>query len=162
MKSQLRTIRQALTTTTGVAIFLGTITVFWIINYYLSDLYVIGIKYITSLPPSIYIPFISFTLINTILIGISMVLSVKRITLLRAGGLIKGGGISMIGSFFALLSGACPACIAGFFPVVMGYIGYSSIALPGLPLYGLEIQIASALLLGVGIYFLSKPIVCKI
>lgn len=142
--------------------FTVTVLLFTAVNWYLNEFYVIGVGYLLSLPVFVYVPFVLLSIINTLLVGVSMVMMSTRIKLLRAGGLIRGGGVSAVGSFVGLLSGACPACIAGFFPVVMGWLGQTQVTLPGLPLYGLELQIFSAVLLGLGIYFLSKPIVCKV
>ncbi len=162
MRHNLHTIKKVLTSRKGLLIFLLATLSFAGLNYYLNELYVIGITYILYLPKAIHLPFLIFTMLNSLLVGVSAALAVHRISQLRANGLISGGGISLIGSFFGLLSGACPACIAGFFPVVMGAIGHSNLALMGLPLYGLELQIASSILLLVGIYYLSKPLVCRV
>ncbi|MCA9478535.1 MAG: hypothetical protein KC535_05295, partial [Nanoarchaeota archaeon] len=129
-----------------------------ILNFWLNEVATIGFR-IFSYRLYITIPFIIFTIINAALISISINMSIHRFSQLRNFS-VQGTSLSVIGTFFALLTGACPGCIAGFFPVIMGIIG-SSLTLNQLPLYGLELQLLSVLILLTGIYLLSKPMTCK-
>ena len=74
----------------------------------------------------------------------------------------KEGGITTLGIFLGIIGGACPGCIVGLFPVVLGIFGSAAAGLDILPLNGLELQAASLILLIIGAKLLSKPNVCKI
>ena len=72
----------------------------------------------------------------------------------------KGSGLTTLGIFAGFLGGACPGCFVGLFPAVLGLFGVSA-SLSVLPLYGLELQAISAVLLIISAYYLSKNPVCK-
>lgn len=140
-------------------VFLIVIVLYSAINIYFNELYVVGLK-ILGYNPSIIIPYISLNIVNTFFIGLSMTLGFVRFVEL---GIIYAHAsiISMIGSFFALLTGACPGCISGLLPVFAGMFG-SSLNLNSFPFHGIEIQALSTLLLILGINQLTKDVVCKI
>ena len=83
-----------------------------------------------------------------------------RVRSLGIGGL-GSGSHGMIGSFVGLIGGACPGCLIGLFPAVLGLFGVSA-SLSVFPLFGFEIQMLSVILLLVSVHFLSKEAVCKI
>lgn len=132
---------------------------FLFLNFALNEVYVIGF-HIFSYVWYISIPYTLFTVVNTILIALNVNLMIMRFKEMN-GFNKKGGVFSAIGTTFALLTGACPGCIAGIFPAVAGILG-STFTLNQLPLYGMEIQILSTVLLLIGTYQLSKPMTCKI
>lgn len=138
---------------------MGVIVVFTILNVYFNELYVVGLS-IFRFNPFISVPYIVLIVLNTLLVGITFTLSYVRFTEL---GLVSPNATitSFLGSFFALITGACPGCISGLLPVFAGAFG-SSLNLNSFPLYGLEIQILSSLLLLFGVYQLSKDVVCEI
>lgn len=74
----------------------------------------------------------------------------------------KEGSITTLGIFLGIIGGACPGCIVGLFPVVLGIFGSAAAGLDILPFNGLELQAASLILLIIGAKLLSKPSVCKI
>jgi len=74
----------------------------------------------------------------------------------------SAGGITTIAIFLGIMGGACPGCIVGLFPIVMGMFGGAAFSLSVLPFYGLELQVASLILLIIGARLMSKPAVCKI
>jgi len=65
------------------------------------------------------------------------------------------------GWFIGVLGGACPGCIVGLFPAVLGIFGGAAAGLDILPFNGLELQVGSAALLIMSVWFLSKPAVCR-
>ncbi len=71
------------------------------------------------------------------------------------------GGVAAAGIFTGILGGACPGCFVGLFPAVIGLFGVSA-SLGVLPLYGLELQIVSALFLAGAIALLTRDATCKI
>lgn len=158
----LKAISRILYTKIGIGTFIISVCVFLALNYYLNDLNTIGIFYVLHLPPAVHVPYIVFTFINTVLFGVSIVLIVERIRTLRKVGLVTGTGVSAFGSFIGLLAGACPGCIAGLFPAVVGVLGFGSVTLVRMPFYGAELQVVSAVLMVIGIFFLLKPMVCKV
>ena len=60
-----------------------------------------------------------------------------------------------------ILGGACPSCFVGLFPAVIGLFGISA-SLSSLPLFGIEIQVVSAILLLLSLFFLTGNNVCTI
>ena len=71
-------------------------------------------------------------------------------------------GLTAFGVFLGIMGGACPGCLVGLFPVVLGMFGGVGYSLSVLPFNGLELQTGSLLLLIIGARLLSKPSVCKI
>jgi len=140
--------------------FILWIIIFLAINIFVNEIYVVGAS-ILNYSPVISIPYISFTLLNTFLVAISVNLIIARVRALKSLTSGVAGGLSAIGAFFALLTGACPGCIAGLFPIIIGLIG-SPFQLTQLPLFGIELQIISTIFMLIGIYFLTKPFTCKI
>ena len=108
----------------------------------------------------ISIAFILFNIFNALLVGVSLNLGIMRVRELAKIG--AGKSVGIFGAVLAILTGVCPGCIFGFFPLLMSLLGFSSFSLFSLPLYGLEIQIAATVLLFVSIYYLSKPTTCRI
>jgi hypothetical protein len=74
----------------------------------------------------------------------------------------KEGSITTLGIFLGIIGGACPGCIVGLFPAVLGFFGGAAAGLGILPFNGLELQAGSLILLIIGAKLLSKPNVCKI
>ena len=70
---------------------------------------------------------------------------------------VEGNALTGIGAVGGLMTGICPICIAGLFPLLFNLVGISfSFAL--LPLQGLEIQAGIIILLIVGNIVLRKKI----
>lgn len=128
------------------------------LNFILNEIGTIGF-HLFGYVWYILIPFMTFMILNAVLVSISINLGIHKFKQIQLAG-IGGAGLGAVGTFLALMTGACPGCIAGFFPVIMGLIG-SSITLSQLPLYGLELQFVSIPILLAGIHLLSKPIACK-
>lgn len=107
---------------------------------------------------------ISFTLLNLLiipfLVAATITLTTQRVIELKKISK-KKGLLGIIGTFFAILGGACPGCFAGIFPAVLGLFGFA-VNLSILPLKGLEISFISIVLLIIALYYLSKDMTCKV
>ncbi len=142
-----------------IIFFITTIVIFTLLNVYLNEIYVVGFK-LFRYNPFVSIPYVFFLVTNTLLIGLSFTLGFIRFKEL---GLFSANTtlVSFLGSFFAILTGACPGCISGLLPVFAGFFG-ASFNLNSLPFFGIEIQFLSTLLLLWGIFSLSKEAICKL
>ena len=106
------------------------------------------------------IPFVLFNILIAGLIAVNInliIIKSKEFKLLNN----KESSLTFLGVFGGFLGGACPGCFVGLFPAFLGLFGITA-SLSILPLYGLEIQIASALLLILSIYLLTKNPICRI
>lgn len=135
------------------------ILLFILFNLYINEVYIIGFRIFTY-GFLIYLPFIFFLFLNSILVSVNinlLIIKYKELNSISS----EGSFFSVIGTFFAMLAGACPGCVAGFFPIVLGLFG-STLTLNSLPLKGIELQIISSILLLVGTYYMSKDLSCKV
>lgn len=114
---------------------------------------------------SFLIPYLFLNILVAILTGITINLGIIKIKEWREfRGLQKvhkAGGVAAVGVFTGILGGACPGCFVGLFPAVAGLFGITT-SLGILPLYGLELQILSAILLAGAVFLLTRNPVCKI
>ena len=74
----------------------------------------------------------------------------------------RAGGITTLGIFLGIMGGACPGCLVGLFPAVLGLLGSVGYSLSVLPFDGLELQVGSLVLLVISARLMSKPSVCRI
>lgn len=139
-------------------IFILVLVIYSLFNFWLNDLFVLGFEFL-KYSWYISIPFSFFLIINSLLVAININLLIARYKLIKSIT-PEAGFFGAIGTFFALLAGACPGCVAGFFPVVAGVFG-STITLSSLPFYGVEIQLISFLFLLMGMNFMSNDFVCS-
>jgi hypothetical protein len=109
--------------------------------------------------PSFLIPFLFFNLLVAVLIAISVSLIVLRIKELQHFS--KASSMTAVGIFAGMITGACPGCFVGLLPAFLGIFG-STFNLAILPWHGIEIQIASSLLMVIAIAFLARDNTCKI
>jgi len=108
---------------------------------------------------SFVIPFIALSLITALLVGVNINLIILKFKEIK---LLSGiGGTASLGLFGGILGGACPGCLVGLFPAFIGLFGVSA-TLSNLPLFGLEVQIASAGFLILSMFLLTKDVTCKI
>ena len=107
----------------------------------------------------IVIPYLFFTLLVAILVAVNLNLIVLKFKELKQ--LRKESGLTFIGVFGGVLGGACPSCFVGLFPAFLGLFGITA-SLSSLPLFGLEIQIGSAIFLIISLFYLTRDNVCKI
>lgn len=107
------------------------------------------------------IPMVILTISVAAFVALSinlMIMKFKELKKVNSGA----GGITTLAIFLGIMGGACPGCIVGLFPIVMGMFGGAGFSLSVLPFYGLELQAASLVLLIIGTKLMSKPAVCKI
>tara|TARA_Y100000310_G_C20648240_1_gene797873 strand:+ start:162 stop:641 length:480 start_codon:yes stop_codon:yes gene_type:complete len=138
-------------------IFIFIFLVYIFLNVFINDVYSTRSVLFNNLKYGI--PFLFFMVLVGSLIGININLIIfkfKETSLLR-----KGGSLTFLGVFGGLLGGACPGCFVGLFPAFIGLFGVSA-SLSVLPLYGIEIQMASSVLLITSIYLLTNENNCKI
>jgi|TARA_B100001971_G_C18201454_1_gene544858 hypothetical protein len=104
--------------------------------------------------------FVIFNIFIAGLIAVNINLMVLRFKELKS---INNGekGLTSFGVFMGVLGGACPGCFVGLFPAFLGLFGVTA-SLSVLPLYGIEIQIVSALLLIGSAYLLTNDATCRV
>ena len=151
-------IKKVIATRPWVYSFVGIFILYLIINVIVNQTYVTA-PFILGYKLSIVIPFLFFTILVALLVGVNVNLIIFKCKEIRA--LNKEGGMTFLGLFGGLLGGACPSCFVGLFPAVAGLFGITA-SLSSLPLYGLEIQIGSALLLVIGTILLTRSNACKV
>ena len=157
-KIQSQKIKKAITKKEYVFLFFLWCCLFLLLNIYINELYIIR-ELLFTYPYYIVFPFLFFTTINTLLAALCInlvIIKYHEVKTLSATDSVLG----TFGAFCTLLAGACPGCIAGFFPILMGIIGLN-ITLVQLPLYGIEIQILSMIILLIGAYYASLPMTCS-
>lgn len=104
-------------------------------------------------------PYFVFSLIIAFLVALALNLAHLRIVELQH--VSKASSITFFGAFFGVLTGSCPGCLVGIFPAVIGIFG-GTFSQADLPLYGIEIQLITILLMIFAIRTLSKDHTCKI
>jgi uncharacterized membrane protein len=138
--------------------FLWVIIFFWI-NIYFNDLQTLWFWFL-HYENYIKIPYIIFWLLNPLLIWLSINLLIDKIKEIKTLN-PKTWFLSFMWTFLALLTWACPWCIAGIFPVFVWMFG-SNISINSLPFHWTELQLLSFVFLIIWIYYLSKDMTCKI
>lgn len=141
-----------------MAIFFGYI----LLNLLINQVYV-NLPTLTEYSNKFLIPFIIFTfLLVPGLVAVTVNLAIVKFKDLKQVKEAKGGktgGFAALGIFAGVVGGACPGCFVGLFPALLGLFGLSA-SLSILPFYGLEIQLASSILLLVSIGYLTRDTVC--
>lgn len=144
---------------TKLIFFFLWIIIFSGINIYFNDLITLWFSFL-NYENYIKIPYIFFGVVNLFLIWLSINLLIDKMKEIKTIN-PKIWFFSFIWTFFALLSWACPWCIAGIFPVFVGIFG-SNITMYNLPFHWTELQVLSFVFLIIWIYYLSKDMICKI
>ena len=104
-------------------------------------------------------PYVIFSIVIAIMVAVSISLGYMRLKeLQRMSG---ASGLSLVGAFFGVITGACPGCLVGILPAVVGLFG-GTLSLSQLPLFGIEIQILTISILIFAIYYLTKENTCKV
>jgi hypothetical protein len=62
--------------------------------------------------------------------------------------------LNSVGTVFGFATGICSSCVAGIVPIILGWLGVAA-GWASLPLQGIEIQIMTIAILGVGFYYLK-------
>ncbi|MBI2045774.1 hypothetical protein HYT23_06960 [Candidatus Pacearchaeota archaeon] len=141
-------------------IFIISFISYVLFNIYINKLYItyttlfLNLKFGTA--------FVGVSLVVSLLIATNVSLVIMRFREMKMLGILgKQGGVTGIGVFGGLLGGACPGCFAGVFPAFLGLFG-ATVTLNILPLYGLEIQLLSAVILLISTFYLTKDITCRV
>lgn len=135
------------------------VAIFLWINIYFNDLLVLWFSFL-NYENYIKIPYIIFGILNTLLVWLSVNLLIDKMKEIKTLN-PKTWFFSFIWTFFALLTWACPWCVAGIFPVFVWMFG-SNMTMYNLPFHWAELQLLSFVFLVFWIYFLSKNMTCKI
>jgi len=157
---RLERMRKAIFRKPYVFIFIFIFLAYLGLNFWVNQLYV-SFSTLTNLATWFWIPFVLFAfLIVPFLAALTINLSIIRFK--EAGFRRREGGAASIGFFAGILGGACPGCLVGLFPAVLGLFGIAGTSLSVLPLQGLEIQFLSSALLIFAVFLLTSDVVCKI
>ncbi len=132
------------------------------LNVYFNELYV-SLDVWKSYNMLFLIPFVFFNfLLIPFLVALTVNLGILRFKEAESGfGDKSASGIGGLGAISGIIAGACPGCFVGLFPAFLGLFGVSA-TLSSLPLFGIEIQALSAVLLMLAIFLLTKDIVCEV
>lgn len=156
------TIKKALFSAPWRYSYIAIVIVYFLLDFYTNEIYLVGFQ-VFHYRLAIAFPFMLFTILNGLLVGLTLNLAAMRFRQLHSFSQMgTGAATSILGTIGALLAGACPGCIAGLLPVVLGLFGSSTFTLAQLPFYGVEILVLSFILLLTGAYMLSRPMTCKI
>jgi len=155
---QKKKIKENLSGKNLILFFLWIIIFSWI-NIYFNDLLVLWFSFL-DYENYIKIPYIIFGILNTLLVWLSINLLIDKMKEIKTIN-PKTGFFSFLWTFIALLTGSCPWCIAGIFPVFVWMFG-SNVTMYNLPFHWTELQVLSFVFLVFWIYFLSKDMTCKI
>ena len=131
---------------------------YMILNVFVNQTYITAPTLLNN-NLNIIIPFIFFSVLVALLVAVNLNLVFIKFKELKK--INKTTGITAIGAFGGILGGACPSCFVGLFPAFVGLFGIAA-SLSDLPLYGLEIQVFSAILLVISIILLTRDNTCKV
>lgn len=105
------------------------------------------------------IPFTIFTIIISLLIGLTIALFFAKLHELH----LKSAGVGVIGVMIGSLAAGCPGCFFGLFPLVLSFFGVTG-TLAILPWNGLEFQVITISMLSLSVWMLAKEtdLTCKV
>ena len=146
--------------------FIFIIVGYIIINGIVNKTAANGFAVLTTYRTSFLVPYIALQILVATLVALTLNLVIikwKELKELREmrKTTVKTSTLGAVGLFTGLLGGACPGCFVGLFPAVAGLFGITA-SLGVLPLYGLELQILSAILLAGAVFLLTRNAACKI
>src|SRR3989344_3156911 len=98
---------------------------------------------------------IILTIIIGVLVAINSVLAYLRYKEKRQCR--EATTVATIGTLGGLVTGVCPLCVSGFFPLIFSALGISS-SLASLPFGGIEIQLLVVAILALNLFLLKKKI----
>lgn len=160
-KQRLRKIKQAVFNKPYAFYFIIIFFAYIFINILINQTYVTFETFFSIYRPSFYLPYIFLNVLIAMLVALNInliIIKFKEISFMSAGS----EGFSFLGVVGGLVGGACPGCIAGFLPAMLGLFGVVGFSLYNLPFRGLEIQVLSIVLLIIGSLLLSRDLTCKI
>ena len=143
----------------NLAFFLLWVIIFSWINFYFNDIKTLWFWFM-DYKNSVKIPYIVSMILNSFLVALSINLLIDKMKEIKSMN-PSAWIFSMFWTFFALLTWACPWCIAWIFPLFVWLFG-SNLSMYSLPLHWVELQILSFVFLVVWVYFLSKDMTCNI
>ena len=105
--------------------------------------------------------------VNWLKLGISLFLTLVTGTLIAFNSVLiyirykerkkckRDISLSSVGAIGGLVTGACPLCVTGLIPLILGFIGIS-FSLASLPFQGIEVQVLVALVLFISYKQISR------
>ncbi|MBS3072977.1 hypothetical protein J4477_04045 [Candidatus Pacearchaeota archaeon] len=153
-------IKQAILERPYVFYFIVTFLLYIAINVLINQAYITFNTFFSIYRPSFYIPYILLNLFVAFLVALNISLIIIKFR--EINSMSGAEGFSILGVIGGLIGGACPGCIAGLLPSILGILGVAGFSLYNLPFHGLEIQILSIVLLIIGALLLSRDLTCKI
>ena len=158
-QDRIRKIKRAILKWPYNLIFILVLVTYLFLTIYINELYV-TFATLFDYRKSFLIPFLFFHTLIALLIPLSVNLAIMKVKEVQEiNSIVKGGSASFFGVLVGILGGACPGCFAGLFPLVLGLFGVS-LTLSSFPLLGLEVQIASTVLLFISIFLLTNDYAC--
>ena len=145
--------------------FIAIFVAYFVLNAWVNNLFVTGFTLFTTYRTSFVIPFVFFLILVPGLVALNINLVIhkfKELKNMSKKGSAGAGSVGMLGIFAGVLGGACPGCLIGLFPALLGIFGIAGTSLVILPFNGLEIQAAAVVFLLIGAFYLTKPITCKV
>lgn len=167
MNHRLRKIKEAIAKRPYVFYFAGIFLSYIFINLLINNTFATIPNFFKTYKFSFAISFLALNLITAFFVGVVGNLSIikfkefRKLKRLNKKGSAAGGGVGVLGIIGGIIGGACPGCLVGFFPALLGLFGITA-SLSILPLHGLEVQIFSSAILMAAIFFLTKEHSCKI
>ncbi|MBI2004315.1 hypothetical protein HYS72_02510 [Candidatus Pacearchaeota archaeon] len=164
MNNRLKKTKNAIIKKPYVFYFIGVFLAYLAINVLINKTFVTLPTLFTSYKLSFAIPFIALSLITALLAAANVnlvIIKFKELKQMNKKGNAGVGGMGALGIFGGILGGACPGCFVGLFPALLGLFGITA-SLSILPLYGLEIQMLSLVLLTISIFLLTRENICKV
>ena len=100
---------------------------------------------------------LSISIFLSLVIGILIAINTTYIYILyrQRKQCTSGATATSLGTIGGLITGVCPLCVTGLFPIVFGLFGIS-FSLASLPFQGIEVQLAIVILLIVSYKMLNK------
>ena len=134
---------------------------YFFLNVYLNKFFVIieSTGFLGFISNSFYALFFFSTVLVSLLIGANVSYVIHNYRNVRT--VSSKGSVGLVGAFSGILGGLCPGCIVGVFPAIMAFFGIG-FSLASLPLYGLELQLLSIVLLVASLILFSRGTTCKI
>jgi len=160
MSQRIRKIKQAILERPYIFYFVIIFLLYIFINIIINQTYITFETFFSTYRPSFYIPYILLNLTVAFLVALNINLIIIKFK--EISSMSGAEGFSVLGVIGGLIGGACPGCIAGLLPSVLGILGVAGFSLYNLPFHGLEIQVLSIVLLIIGALLLSRDLTCKI
>ncbi|MAG07633.1 hypothetical protein CMI46_02355 [Candidatus Pacearchaeota archaeon] len=159
MNQRLQKIKEVTIRKPYVFYFLLVLIIYLTLNSVINQTYITNPILLSSYKLSFSIPYIILSIFVALLVALNVNLIIFKLKEYRQ--INKASSLSLVGVFGGILGGACPGCFVGLFPAFIGLFGISA-TLGNLPFLGLEIQVASIILLVIGVILLTKENVCKV